>query len=274
MPGNRPIQSCERLTRILYAVAGTEDGATVRQIADAVGIRPNTAYRFIRSLEQEKLLNRRRNPIRFTLGPAISELKRLDDDRQLLALSARVLTRSHAQVPEANLALLERDGLDVYQRLFFRSGRPGRVERRRQYVMHPYSKASSILFLAYSEADEEELFFRRHSFEKEGRPYWKTRQELRDFLARVRRLGRCQPHFPDHNWFRLAVPIFSPGHEVIAVIGGYISKDYPRSSQKLLARLCIEAGREITRRFAEETADDSGRTKAGSERSTGKKFGA
>lgn len=249
MPGNAHIQTLQRGVRILYAVAGVEDGLTPNQIATTIQVKPATVYKFIRTLEAEHLLVRRKSPLRYALGHAITELKTLDDQRHLLTFSGKVLIRTYAKLPEANFALLEHEPPYTYQRFCVESQRPGVLVRRREYKQEPYIKASSLLFLAYSHADEVENYFRTFPFEIHGKASWKTRARLNEFLAEVRRTGICLPDFPDPAWggqlYRLAVPIFSRGGEVIAAIGGYQMLDEPVRTRKMLVRLCREAAQEI-----------------------------
>lgn len=251
MPANAPNQSTQRAVRVLFAVAGADDGRSIAHIAQATGLLPATAYRFIRTLEQEKLLQRRESPLRFLLGPAIAELKRLDDDRRLLSLGGRVLVRRQARMPDCNLVLLEADGVETYQRFGVFAERPGVLVKRRDYRLDPYSKASALLFLAYSPPAAAEEFFRRHPFERGGARLWKTRAALDAFLDEVRRLGYARPDFPDESHdhrslFRLAAPVFDADHAVVAVIGGFIPDESAGTTKRRFIRLCRETAAEIT----------------------------
>lgn len=239
------MQSVQRAVKILYAVAGSEEGRTITQIAATLGIKTNTAYRFIKTLELEHMLQRKANPLRFTLGTAFSELKRLDDERHLLTVAGEVLIRTQTRLPSANIALMELDGTETFQRLCVESDRPGVLIRRREFRVDFYSRASSLLFLAYSHPDEAERIYRAHSFEHEGKPIWRTRARLEQFLRKIRQTGWAAPDFPERNYFRLAVPIFSGGSEVIAAIGGFISMEESERSKTLLVRLCREAASQV-----------------------------
>lgn len=236
--------------RILYAVAGAEDGRTVAQIAAAAGLRPHTAYKFIRTLEAEHLLRRREAPLRFLLGRTVAELKRLDDDRHLLTLGGRVLVRAQARLPAASLLLLEPDGPDTYQRLAVHADRPGVLVKRRDFRVDPYSKASSLLFLAHATPENAAKFFRRHPFASRGRAIWKTRARLDAFLARIRLDGCALSDFPDATdtagpLFRLAVPVFAAERSLVACIAGFLPDAAGRSAKKQLVALCRAAAAEL-----------------------------
>lgn len=250
MPGNAPIQSVQRAVRVLYAVAGAEAGRSVSQIATAVGLRPHTAYKLIRTLEGEGLLHRREHPLRFVLGRSLSELKRLDDDRHLLTLGERILVRAQASLPSASLVLLEPEGSDTYQRLGVFRNRPGVVVKRRDFMVDPYAKVSSLLFLAHAPPPIAASFFQDHPFEDKGRKVWKTRARLDAFLEQTRRLGYALPDFPDDAetsspLFRVATPVFEPDGAIVAAVAGFMDDKASGRSKKLLISLCRKAAGSI-----------------------------
>lgn len=254
MPGNALNQSVQRAARILYAVAGAEGGCTVAHIAAATGLRLHTAYKFIRTLEAEKLLQRREPPLRFHLGRAISELKHLDDDRHLLTLGGRILVRTQARLPHASIALLEPEAGDTYQRLAVFGDRPGVLVKRRDYRVDPYAKASSLLFLAHATPENSARFFRQHPFARLGRPVWKTRARLDAFLEKTRIDGHALPDFPDDSdspapLHRVAVPVFAPDESLAAAIAGWIPDTATHAAKNQLVTLCRAAADELSRRL-------------------------
>ncbi|RRJ97589.1 hypothetical protein Ga0100231_003555 [Opitutaceae bacterium TAV4] len=258
MPGNESIQSVQRAVKVLYAVAGVDGGCSVAQIAAKAGLKLHTAYKFTQTLEREHLLTRKTNPLRFVLGPALNELKTLDDERQLLTVSSKILVRTHARLPQSNLMLLEQSGTTTYQRLCIQINRPGVVIQRREYLVPLYSKASSLLFLAYSTPEEAQKIYAMNPFEPNGKLVWGTQSRLEECLAKTRRLGYCLPDVPDIEgpMFRVAAPVFSPGNEVIAAVGGVLLLDEPAKFQPTLVRLCREAAKEITGSLRERGDED------------------
>jgi DNA-binding IclR family transcriptional regulator len=259
MPGNAPIQSVQRAARLLHAIAGAEDGLSVAQAAAAAGLRLHTAYKFLRTLESENLLQRREHPLRFLLGRGISELKRLDDDRHLLTLGGRLLVRAQARLPSASLVLLEPDGPDTYQRLGVFSDRPGVLVKRRDFKVDPYAKASSLLFLAHASPETTAAFFQKHPFVKTGRALWKSRARLEAFLEKIRHEGLALPEFPDSTasatpLFRLAVPVFAADASLVACIAGFLPDTASRTAKKQLVTLCRSTAAELTKRLSSRSA--------------------
>lgn len=262
MPSDDSIQSIQRAIKILYAIAGIEEGCSIAQIASKTGLKPNTVYKFTRTLERERVLSRKRAPLRFVLGPTISELKLLDDERQLLTISSRALMRAHAQFLEAAFMMLELNGTTTYQRLCVDGKRPGVIIQRRDYFIPLYEKASSLLFLAYASPEQAHRLYAAHPFETQGKPFWGTIEHLEEFLRKTRQLGYCIPEVPDSDgpFYRAAAPVFSKGNEVIAAIGGSLFNSAPPEERALLLRLCVEAAQEITYRLQQTVTDSADST--------------
>lgn len=253
MPGYQPIQSVQRTFRILYLLAGEEDGMTPRQIAAALEVRPGTIYNFLRTLELEHVIERRESPFRYVLGFAMTELRRLDDQRHLLSVASKVLLQTYGKLPNANFSIVQHDAPNTYTRFCVQTDRPGVLQHRREYILPPYTRASCLVFLAYSPPEQQAHYFRTFSFEAHGKPIWKTRERLDGFLAKIRRMGLCildLPDIPVLAWddnfvFRMAVPIFSVRHEVVAAVCGYVDESEPMRVHKSVVRLTREAARQI-----------------------------
>jgi DNA-binding IclR family transcriptional regulator len=243
-----PIQSLQRAIRILYTVAGQEDGRSIREIAEGCGLKPITAYKIIRTLEAEHFLVRSTPPLRFQLGHAVHELKILDDGRLLLTQGARELLKAQRALPEANFVLLQWEDGDTYERLLASPQRFGQVIRWRERRVHSYEKASSLLFLAHASPEDKETFFRKHPFEKEGLSTWKSREKLDQFLEKIRRLGYAYPDFPDRNFHRLAAPVWSDTGRIVAVIAAFIPEKGPsKNTKKQMAALCRRTAERLTK---------------------------
>ncbi|MDF3059491.1 MAG: transcriptional regulator [Rariglobus sp.] len=193
MPRNDPIQSITRSIRILFAVAGAEDGRSLEQIARLAGLKSATAYRMIRTLEQEGMLARTVSPLRFVLGSGVAELKQLDDERHLLTVASRVLIRTQARLPQGNFNLVERIGIESCERIAVNSTRPGVAIIRRTSLHDPYAKVSSLLFLAYADPLEQQAFFKQHPFERDGIAFWENSTRLHGFLSDISRDGCFRP---------------------------------------------------------------------------------
>lgn len=249
MPGNRPIQIVQRITAILYAVAGVEGGCTVPHLSRVTGIKTATLHKIVRTLQIEGLLTRLNHPVRYTLGSTIADLNRLDEQQHLLTVSSEELIRAHARMISSNLVLVIPQEHLCYQRLRCVANCPGRISRLRNHLLEPYIRASTLLCLAYATSSQVRAFYQAHPFETEGKPLWKSRRSLEVFLAKVRRENLSIPPIPDPMFFRVAVPVFSPHHELVAAVGGYVLMSAgPQKHQKLI-NICRNASQAIMKRL-------------------------
>ncbi|PAW79902.1 MAG: hypothetical protein B9S32_00835 [Verrucomicrobia bacterium Tous-C9LFEB] len=255
MPENLAIQSLIKATRILFTVAGSEHGRTVHQIAASLGLKHKTAYRLVRTLEQENFLQRKTNPVRFLLGSTIGELERLNSERHLLTIAGDMLIRAQAKLLCANFLLLELNGTETYHRLCVMSERPGVLIKQRSHTIHFYHHISSILLLAYAQPETQAMLYKAHPFEVEGKSIWKTQTKLNEFLSEIRRTGLCASVDPDNRHYRVATPIFSKGGEVIAAMGGYMPVGESARSRKILAYLCKTTAAEISEKISKSDCE-------------------
>jgi DNA-binding IclR family transcriptional regulator len=201
----------------------------------------------IRTLEAEKFLQRLGPPLRFTLGHSVHELKHLDDERVLLTESGKALLAAQREMPDVSFVLLQIEKGNTYQRMRVSPEHYGRLQRMRDYQVNSYEKASSLLFLAHASPEERERFFARHPFESEGRTYWKSRFELEQFLAGVRRRGWSQPAFKDEIYHRLATPVWSPSGRVISSVGCFTEHaGLTKIKKRQMLRQCLATSEAIT----------------------------
>lgn len=250
-----PVQSLQRAFRILYVVAGCEEGMTAREIAAQTGLKSITAYKLLRTLEREKFLLRLPGTtVRYAIGHAVHELKSMDDGRTLLTEAGRELLKAQRKFPEAHFVLIQDEEGDAYVRLMVFPEHYGRLFKQREFRQHSYGKVSSLVLLAFASPSESERFFQRHPFESEGVPIWKSRAALDDFLRQIRREGWAQTDgVPADEKFsrRVAVPVFSSEGNVLAVFGGYMTDDVATpSSARLLLQLCRAAAASLSRKLS------------------------
>jgi len=247
MPGK--VQSLQRAFRLLYLVAGRDEGCSVREMADGAGLKLITAYNLIRTLESEGFLRRSEPPLRFHLGYAVQELKQLNDGRGLLKEAVNELLKGQRDMPEASFSVIQWAEGDTYQRIGVEPGRIGRLVRRRECHIHPYAAPGALLFLAFATEAEAELFYRKHPFEKEGTGAWISRDHLERFLVRIRQFGWAQLDSPCDGICRIAAPVWSQGRIVAAFSADSCVRGAAETSRRKLARVCRTLADSLTDRL-------------------------
>ncbi len=250
------MQSIQRAMQILYAIAGVEDGLTVNQLATKTNLKPNTVYKFTRTMERERLLKRKKSPLRFVIGSSIHELGTLDYERQFLTIASEELIKAQSKLLTATFQLLERDGTVIYRRLYTDDQRPGLVMKCREYEVPLYNKVSSLLLLAYATEEEQQVLMSHHPFGREGQVYWPSIHQLKDYLRKTKRKGYSLCEFPDPGrlYYTAATPVSSPDNEVKAAIGGCIGLEESKASKRRLLEVCFETSEAISKRL-QETVD-------------------
>jgi DNA-binding IclR family transcriptional regulator len=243
--------------QILYLLAGVEDGLTVFQIAQRMGLKTNTVYKFTRTMEAEKLLVRRYSPLRFTLGGAIHELATLHSGRQLLSFSANELIKAQGQFLSASFIIMELEGTRTYKRFYTDGHRLGITITCRDIPVEPYMKASTLLLLAYADPSLRELYYQDNHFEGRAEAYWGSLYRLECYLREVKRKGYCIPDMPNQHGllFSVAAPIFSTGQEVKFVVGACLELSEKKSMQKRLVQRTVDAADTISKSI-QDLADE------------------
>jgi DNA-binding IclR family transcriptional regulator len=193
-------------------------------------------------MELEKLIERKTKPIRFTLGSAVAQLHHLNEERELLSEAGKLLQYYQSRQRRASFVFVEMDQERFYTRLRTPCDRPGALVRHRESMHAPYETSSSLLFMAYANPLLAQKLEKAYPFETYGRPYWKSRNELSEFLRQTRKRGYCFPrgHTPLGSLVTLCAPVFGPGNELIASAGGYIAdeKVSKREINRLIANCC------------------------------------
>ncbi|WPJ96131.1 IclR family transcriptional regulator C-terminal domain-containing protein [Coraliomargarita algicola] len=251
MQQRQPIQSIQRAVQILYLIAGVEEGLSIPQITARTGLKSNTAYNIIRTLEAEKLVIRKQAPLRFLLGSAIHELATLNNEQQLLSITSEELLNAQKHNLDSSFMLVERDGNGTFKRMFTDGHRPGVVIKCRDFPVPPYVKATSLLLLAYASEERRQNYYKNKPFEELGRSAWKSQSKLEAYLKKIKREGYSSPNIQseDVNLYTVAAPIVSENNEVNATVGAYISMDSKTSDKALLHELTIQTAKKISMRL-------------------------
>lgn len=253
MAGGQNIQSIQRSMQILYLLAGVEDGLTVSQIAQRTGLKSNTVYKFARTMEAEKLLQRKQSPLRFTIGRAINELATLNNEKQLLSISTEELIKVQGQLLDGSFLFIELEDTTTYKRFYTDGHRLGAAITCRDIPVEPYMKASTLVLLAYAEPDFRERYYAANPFEGRAEDYWGSRYRLECYLREIKRKGYCIPDMPNEHGqlFSMTAPIFSQGQEVKAAVGACINKFESKAKHKRLVQLAVKAAEQISQRLQE-----------------------
>jgi DNA-binding IclR family transcriptional regulator len=96
---------------------------------------------------------------------------------------------------------------------------PGTCQEPGHQVMAPYTSATSLAFQAFWPVPLRQAYLRGYPFEEYATAHWDSPEQLENFLAQARRKGAILLGGPGDKPFRVAVPVFSCGHELLAILG-------------------------------------------------------
>ena len=249
MSGTGLVQSLARGLDILQAVARSDNGLRLNEIASAMGLKPPTAHSLAKTLASRGFLSKARPGPRYTLGPAALEMADWRRKRSLARRAAREVARLFDDVG-MTVTYAEPVGGELAVRLRMSPDRPGVLQEPEGFTFRPYTSASLLAYLAHCTEEERETVRRRYPFIEYGAHAWKTEASLESFIEEVRRKGYAAPEWEDRDIFHAAAPVFGAGRALVATLG-------------VSARSKTAPGRErrdaIVRRLVQAAASLSGR---------------
>ena len=213
------IQSLQRGMRLLELVSQVPDGLALGELARQMSLGKTTVHNLARTLVATGYLLQRRQPIRYVLGPALFKLVGQQRLQSLHERAASVLVELNQEFPGSAALLAESSGTEVRVVLRVSDERPGVVERPLNRFSPPYSNATSLLFLAFSNAEEKRAYQARHPFWELATHLWADERQLEDYLEKVRTERYAALEHVQGKACPLAVPLFSERGELLAALG-------------------------------------------------------
>ncbi len=218
MPASSTIQSLTRGLEVLEHVARAQRGLTLAELSAAMGLKPTTLHNLARSLWVKGYLAKSARPVRYTLGPAIETLAAATRSPGRLQQSAAAVHRLSAELPWATITYCQELAGEVAVLLRMSPQQPGVLEHPADRRMAAYASATALVFQAWWPDGPRQTYAQRYPFEEYGAGLWAGRDALEAFLAEVRARGYAEPPLK-RELFRLAVPVFSPGRELVGALG-------------------------------------------------------
>jgi DNA-binding IclR family transcriptional regulator len=219
MPGKAQVQSVLRALEILERVGQSEEGLTLTQLARQVKLNPTTAHNLARTLAGAGYLYKAGRGAKYQLGSRIEELSQMQRRRNLLAGARETLLELADRMPEATLTFSEAVGREVVARLRVSPERPDTCQEPGHQVMAPYTSATSLAFQAFWRDQQRRAYLRSYPFEEYATAHWDSPEQLDAFLAKARGRGAIVLSDRYSKGLRVAVPVMSAGHELLAVLG-------------------------------------------------------
>lgn len=217
------VQSLARGLDLLRFAAESEHGLLLAELAERLEVRPPTAFNLARTLAAKGFLEKTSRPVRYRLGPVVAELAALQQRRHWFQQAKAVVREVFEALGDATVVLTEPANDDLVVALRMAPARPGALERYPGRTMAPYTNATGLCFLAFAPDAESAAYRGRYPFVENAGRLWKREAELERFLVSARAKGLVV--VADDAPFRVAVPVYGPGNQLVAVLGASFSHD-------------------------------------------------
>jgi IclR family transcriptional regulator, KDG regulon repressor len=217
MPGNNLVQSVLRAVDLLELLASHPGGVSLGELCARLRLKAPTVHNLLRTLASRALVERHGPPVRYRLGPRLTEMaqqvEHLAAERQCEALLRQLVTDGVAE--SAHLAKQAAGDLVVVLRMD--SSRPHLSERPVARPLHPYASCAGLVFQAFCGRQQLAAFRRAHPFGVFGAAVWPSEEEIEAELERIRGDGFCIRH--DGTTVRVGVPYLGHRGNLEGVLG-------------------------------------------------------
>ncbi len=239
MPGSDLIQSVLRATDAMDAIARSQQGLSVRELAELLNLKRPTVNNLLRTLAERRYVELRGSPRRYFVGAAVKELADLSSDRSLHHTAALEMRRLQEKLPQASFVLAEMMDDRMQPTMRLDSTRPGVIQRPRHELLHPYSKSTALAGLAFGSASLQSAIRQRFSFWEFGAHVWGDEASLDAYLAEARELG----YTVSRQSPAVAAPVYDAGNHFVAALGGFFGQTIEPDLEALTQNVIDAAGR-------------------------------
>lgn len=196
MAGSELVQSLLRGLELLRLAGSRPGGMRLTELADAAGLKVNTAHNLVRTLCARGFLIKD-SMSRFTVGPAVFELAAGARDERLRERIGQELLKLAVKFPHDTLTVSKIIGGMVRCVLRISADRPGELQKSPEISFAPYASTTAVLLQSYF-CEAIAALEKQYPFEEYGAGIWGSREEFAKVRAEVRRRGYFLRHNQEH----------------------------------------------------------------------------
>ncbi len=217
MAGSDTVQSVERALDLLQALAGSDGGLRLSDLAARLDLNTSTAHNLVRTLAGRGFVVKGAGQ-RLRLGPAMAEMVAQEQDRSLLHAAATAGIALQRTFPSATVNVAEVVGEDVRVRLRISRDRPGLVQRPGNQITM-YGSAVGLCVLAFVDQATAQALREGHPFHEHAANLWASPDALHEHLTKARKVGHVLTPFAGQELWRIAAPMIGADGHFSAAFG-------------------------------------------------------
>lgn len=204
MPGSELVQSLVRGLELLRIAGSRPGGMRLHELADAAGLRINTAHNLVRTLCARGFLVKDAMN-HFTTGPAIFELvagKRGEAQRERLG---EALLELAEKFPQDTLTVSTIKAGQVRCVLRISPDRPGELQKNPEIFFAPYTSTTAMTLQAGA-SEAAAAFEKQYPFEEYGAGMWGSRAAFAKIRMKIREDGYLLRQTKEHFTMAFLLP--------------------------------------------------------------------
>lgn len=201
------IQSLQNAMRVIAAIAGSEDGLRLQDLAAAVGLTAGAVHHIVDTLAADGWVERVEQPVRYRLGHALPALVARQGTRRLVRAVDAGMEELLRRLGGGSLSYCEAAGMEILITRAADAAHGGRVAAVTGTVLQPYTSAASVVHLAWWPAERVQTYRELRPFEAHGLPLWGSAERFAAVLATARQEGFVDLPLADPAMLRIGVPV-------------------------------------------------------------------
>jgi DNA-binding IclR family transcriptional regulator len=218
MAGSDTVQSVERALDMLQALAGSDGGMRLGDLAKQLDLNTSTAHNLVRTLIGRGFVLKGQGQ-RLRMGPALGELVAQEADHQLLRAAAARGISIQRIFPTCIINLAEPIGGELRVRIRLSGDRPGQVQRPASQAAHLYGSAVGLCSQAFADQGTVQALRETQPFHEHGASMWASPELLAEHLRRAHGVGLVETPFATQELWRIAAPVFGTDGHFVAAFG-------------------------------------------------------
>lgn len=209
------IHSLQNAMRVVAAVAASDDGMRLQDLAAAVGLTAGAVHHIVDTLAAEGWLVRVAQPVRYRLGHALPAMVARQGGRQLARVIDAEMVALQRRIGACSVSCCEAAGLEILLTRATDADRSGTVTPVTGTVLPPYTSAASVIHLAWWPGERAQAYRELRPFEVHGLPMWGDAGRFAAALAGAREHGVVDLPLSDRA-LRIGVPVLDAGGALAA----------------------------------------------------------